>query len=198
MALALVVPLGLALFPATTDLIGLPPDWPSWAGLLAGSLLPDIDGGGTIARPSKFLPDIIPRWADRVLDRIGLTISRVIRALFGHRGALHWPLWGGLLIFVAWKLGLVWMTWLGIGYLLHLAGDVITVQGVPLLGPLLKKKFKLLPLRVGGAMESILGSLLWTGVAIGLAWLYLPGQYALARETVAAVWEQVAYRLTLK
>jgi membrane-bound metal-dependent hydrolase YbcI (DUF457 family) len=194
LALALAAPLGLSLFPATANLIGLPPDILAWAGLALGSLAPDIDGGGAIARPSKFLPSLIPEPILDVLDRIGLTISKIVRALVGHRGATHWPVWGVAMVWAGFHWGWPWLAWFGIGYLLHILGDALTVQGVPVLGPLISKKFSLLPLRTGGRLETFFGGVLWLAVVVGLAVIYLPGPYAVVRD----YWALIAYRLTLK
>jgi len=159
--LALAAPLGLALAGVA---IPLPATLTAWCALIIGSLAPDIDGGGTIARPSKFLPDIIPGWLQKTLDRVGLKIARLIQALFGHRGGLHWPLWAGLMIWAGGRYELDWLIWFGAGYLLHIAGDLITVAGVPLLGPLSSRKISVLPMRVGGRLETVISFGLWAFV----------------------------------
>jgi len=170
--LALAAP--LAAIVLRPELASLPDAWPAWAGLIIGSLAPDLDGGGTIARPSKWLPDIFPSWIDKAVDRIGLSVSRVVQTLMGHRGGLHWPLWGALLIYGGQRWALPWLVWFGIGFLLHLLGDMLTVQGVPLFGPISKRKISIFPMRTGGKLELVLGSCLWLFVVwqlsiIGLA-----------------------------
>jgi len=96
-----------------------------------------------------------------MLDKIGLKIARVIQALFGHRGGLHWPLWAGLMIWAGGRYESEWLLWFGAGYLLHIAGDAITVAGVPLLGPLSGKKISLFPMRTGGRLETAVSFCLW-------------------------------------
>lgn len=136
----------------------------AWGALVIGSLAPDIDGGGTIARPSKFLPDIIPGWLQKALDGVGLKIARAVQAVFGHRGGLHWPIWAGLMIWAGGRYDLDWLIWFGAGYLLHIAGDLITVAGVPLLGPISPKRISLFPMRTGGRLEIAISFVLWTFV----------------------------------
>jgi membrane-bound metal-dependent hydrolase YbcI (DUF457 family) len=49
---------------------------------------------------------------------------------------------------------------LGIGYFAHLIGDFITIEGIPLFWPF-KKKFGLRLFRTGGAIEGLIGFLLF-------------------------------------
>jgi membrane-bound metal-dependent hydrolase YbcI (DUF457 family) len=162
--LALAAPLALALFPETVQLIGLPTGL-EWAALIAGGLAPDLDGGGLIARPSKFLPDIIPAWVERPLDRAGLAISRFIQTLLGHRGALHWPLWGALMLIAGHRLENPLLFWFGAGFLCHLLGDIVTRQGIPLLGPIISSKISIFPMRTGSKLEALIGLAIWLFVA---------------------------------
>jgi len=170
-ALALAAPLAGQMF----NLSPLPAAWPAWAGLALGALAPDIDGEGSICYLGNFLPrGITPGLVVRLLNWVGRTISSGIRAVFGHRAAFHWPVLSAALIFVGWRLGLAWLLWFGVGYGLHIAGDMLTKSGVPLLGPLTGRDFSLLPIRTGGCMENIMGGLLWAFVAWRLAVLVAP------------------------
>jgi len=191
--LALAVPLALAL-------AGIPEAIPGtfwgWGALIVGSLAPDIDGGGAIARPSKFIPDIIPKWLQRAIDKIGLKISKVIRAIFGHRGGLHWPLWAGLMIWAGMRYDLNLLLWLGVGYGLHILGDIITVAGVPLLGPLTSKKFSVFPMRVGGRLESVLAVVIWLFVVIRGGFIGLAGAGAI--DQGLAMVERLKYLLAVQ
>jgi len=173
--LALAAPLAAVLAGAP---VAIPASLATWCALIVGSLAPDIDGGGTIARPSRFIPDIIPAWIARGLDRIGLRLARVIQALFGHRGGLHWPLWAGLMIWAGGRYELDWLVWFGAGYGLHLLGDWITVAGIPIFGPVSSRKFSLFPMRVGGRVEGLISFCLWVFILWQLAaagWARAPG-----------------------
>jgi membrane-bound metal-dependent hydrolase YbcI (DUF457 family) len=165
--LAVAAPLALALAGIT---ITPPSSITAWCMLIIGALAPDIDGGGAIARPSIFLPRVIPDWITRLLDRLGLRLARVIQAALGHRGGLHWPLWAGLMVWAGLHYELTWLVWFGAGYSLHLAGDIITVAGIPLLGPLTGRKFSLFPMRVGGRLEAIISFVLWSFILAYLLW----------------------------
>lgn len=157
-ALALAVPL------AGSYLAGspLPVSAGAWGGLIIGSLAPDIDGEGSICYLGNFLPrHITPLPVVRILNWLGRTVSSFIRAIFGHRAALHWPLWGAILIALGLAQQYDSLLWFGVGYLLHIAGDALTVSGVPLLGPLAQRDFSFLPMVTGKPLESGFGYLLW-------------------------------------
>jgi len=149
------------------------PDALGWVAVVVGSLAPDIDGGGTIARPGSLFGKLLPRWLARTLDKIGLTLSRVIRAVLGHRNATHWPVWAAVLIDVGFGLQKPWLMWLGWGYLWHIMGDFATVSGVPLLGPLITKDIKWSPIRTGTWPEWVISFCLW-GVIFYYGWAYIP------------------------
>jgi len=140
--------------------------WPGLlptAGLLIGSLGPDIDGGGAIARPSTFIPRTFPKWLLDGTDWVGLRVSKLIKHTFGHRGALHWPLVGLAMMGAGYSLQSTFLLWFGAGWLMHLVGDIITVEGVPLFGPLSRRKVSLFPMRVGSRTETIVALACWVG-----------------------------------
>jgi membrane-bound metal-dependent hydrolase YbcI (DUF457 family) len=172
-ALALAVPLGAAMATGRPDL--LPATVPAWGGLVLGSLAPDMDGEGSIAYWGNFLPrGITPRPLVALLNGLGRTVSSVIRSIFGHRKALHWPLWGVGLAVAGVVFGFDWLVWLGVGYVLHILGDSLTKSGVPLLGPVLTTDISFTPMVTGKFFESALGVLLWGFVAWRLAVELLP------------------------
>lgn len=166
--------LGLAVPVAASvllDVTPMPPDAAAWAGLVVGSLLPDVDGDGEIVRFGNWLPRVTPDWIEKTLNRIGLTISKIIKSVLGHRGPCHWPIWGLAMTGAGWYYGITWLVWLGVGFGLHLLGDIITVQGIPAFGPLSSKKVSLFPMRVGGLIESglglaLCGVVMWCGFVL--------------------------------
>lgn len=174
-ALALAVPLAGAVIGGP-----LPATVGAWGGLILGSLAPDIDGEGSICYLGNFLPrHITPSLVIRLLNWVGRTISSLIRSIFGHRAALHWPVWGLLLAGFGVFYGLDWLLWFGLGYLLHIAGDSLTVSGVPLFGPLSGRDISFTPMVTGKFVESALGVVLWLFVGWRLvvvlpqsAWLW--------------------------
>ena len=58
------------------------------------------------------------------------------------------------------------------GYLSHLLGDFVTIEGIPLFWPI-KKKFGLRLFRTGGIVEGLIGFLLFFG---NIYLIYLFGQ----------------------
>ncbi len=144
-----------------------------WPGLLSvssaviGSLAPDLDGGGTIARPSNFLPHLFPKWLMDFVDWFGIHFSKLVKKIFGHRGILHWPIIGLLISYAGFYTHVNLLMFFGFGWLLHLAGDIITVNGIPLFGPFSHKKISVFGMRVGSQFEGFVGVCFWI-TAIGL------------------------------
>lgn len=167
------VAIALAATLAATSAAGQPPGALGWAALVVGSLAPDIDGGGTIARPGSLFGKLLPRWLARLLDKIGLTISRVIRAILGHRNATHWPVWAALFMVLGYRLGLPWLVWFGWGYLWHILADFCTRAGVPLFGPLYTKDIKWSPIKTGSWVEWVISFATWI-VIFYYGWAYVP------------------------
>jgi membrane-bound metal-dependent hydrolase YbcI (DUF457 family) len=169
-ALALAVPLAGAVVAGGP----LPATAAAWGGLVVGSLAPDIDGGGSIAYWGNWLPRYItPKPVRALLNGIGKTVSDVIRSMFGHRQAFHWPSWGVIIIALGLSLGLDWLLWFGAGYILHILGDSLTKSGVPLLGPLITKDISFSPMKTGSIIETLFGAALWLFVGWQI-WLRLP------------------------
>jgi len=90
-ALALAAPLAAAAL-GYPDV--LPPTAAAWVGLALGSLAPDIDGEGSIARLGSWLPaPITPKPLIAFLNGLGRTISSTIRAplaVVGHSFGFCW------------------------------------------------------------------------------------------------------------
>lgn len=141
---------------------GQVPDTAGWVAVVLGSLAPDIDSGGaTIARPGALFGRLLSRELARLLDSAGLTLSRLVRSLLGHRQATHWLIWAVALLLLGHQLGLAWVWWLGFGYLWHILADFCTKAGVPLAGPFSIKAIRWSPLKTGDWPESLLATLLW-------------------------------------
>lgn len=170
-ALALAVPLAGAMVGGP-----LPPTAAAWAGLVIGSLAPDIDGGGKIAYLGDMLPrGITPGPLRALLNGIGKTISDIIRAIFGHRKAFHWPIIGLTLLGLGVLFGKAWLVWFGLGYVLHIVGDSLTKSGVPLFGPLWTADISFTPMVTGKFVESAFGVMLWMFVSWRIALIVKSG-----------------------
>lgn len=151
--------------PLSPNLVGLVPV----AGVaLVASLLPDIDSDESSIRQAT--------GTARHSGAGGRLMSFMIRLLGGHRGALTHSL-------LAWAFATFWvgvyfhgnmlMVAFGIGYLSHLLADALTVQGVPLLWPIIGRRISFLPsaiaIRTGGVVEQVV--VIGLGVGVGMLWL---------------------------
>ena len=111
-------------------------------GAFIGSLLPDIDHrGSTISKKFK-------------------KTSKAVNKLFGHRGIMHCPLIYLLFFFILTEFGVFFDNFsksmyenfvfgLFLGCISHLVLDFITVEGIPILYPISKKKFHLMKFKTG-------------------------------------------------
>lgn len=146
-------------------------DVSGWVALGLGSLAPDIDGHGTISHPGAFMPRMTPRPIRAIADGIGHVVSDGVQAVFGHRGAFHYPIWYVAMALIGWHLGLSWLMWLGIGCLAHLAGDIITKSGIPVFGPLSRRDIAMPPyIKTGTWGEEVIGLVIW-GVIAWRGWV---------------------------
>jgi inner membrane protein len=120
-----------------------------------------------------------------LLTGIVQALATVIRELTGHRGATHWLLAALVValpvaVFLGPRVGL----YLAAGYLSHLALDMLTRSGVPLLGPFNKRRLHLLPtplrVKTGGPLDHFIqfaaslayvALLAWANVAGDGSWL---------------------------
>lgn len=150
------VVVGFAAALATSHLFHVPLSPVVLAAALAGSLAPDIDGGGSISRPSKFFGGALPRFAGRIVDSIGAGSSAAVRALVGHRGVLHWPLTGIIIFMTGFYLRSPLTSWFAIGYLSHILADTVTVEGIPFFAPLSLRRVSLGVCRTGSFVEFLL------------------------------------------
>lgn len=112
------------------------------AGSIIGSLLPDIDHKGSYMG-----------------SRHKIT-SSIVNNTFGHRGATHAPFVHIVMYLILLLLGdkiggypqimyISFVTGLFVGGLSHLALDIITTAGIPLLYPFTKKKTRIMKLKAG-------------------------------------------------
>lgn len=134
------VVLGLAAWVGAAPKLHLPPTDAVYLALAAaGALLPDLD------HPRSWV------------GRRSRPVSTAIAATFGHRGVTHSALAvAGLIALVA-HLGISGgaVCALAVGYLSHLAADLLTPQGLRLAWPL--RRTWAVPLcRTGSAMESVI------------------------------------------
>ena len=151
--------------------------------ILIGSLLPDIDAdGATITRPGTVLRRFLPYSLSKVLDGIASTLARLINALFGHRGFTHAPaLWIGLILWGAIASRPVF--WLSLSALFHVAGDALTLSGVPLCFPISSKRYGLRLFRTGSIAEKLLAVILLVyTVLLGFPLLPVETRKSLARQ----------------
>jgi membrane-bound metal-dependent hydrolase YbcI (DUF457 family) len=137
--------------------------------IVIGSLAPDLDGQGLIARPGRWVRHWVGKSCAEWLSAPFLLLSSCVRSTFGHRGFLHTPFWVVCMSLFGCAMGLEWLVFLSWGYATHIFGDLCTVAGVPLLGPLSWRRYRILRIRTGsvGELVVVLGvfvlSLLWSG-----------------------------------
>jgi inner membrane protein len=114
---------------------------------VAGSLLPDID------HPASWL------------GRRSRPVSTAIAAILGHRGLTHSALAVAALVALLLKAGYRHdgISALAVGYLSHLAADMLTPQGLPLAWPS-RKTWALPVCRTGSTTEPAIVLILVSGV----------------------------------
>ncbi|WP_220756897.1 metal-dependent hydrolase [Shewanella colwelliana] len=128
--------------------LGLP-IWAVIAGIIFGSLLPDLDH---------------PR---STIGKRVLFVSVPLAGIFGHRQFTHsiWPL-----VLTVWLFNLTdqansYVMVLMIGYMSHVIADMLTDSGVPFLWPF-QRRFGLTLCKSGGVLEHIIAFSLLTGAII--------------------------------
>ncbi len=144
------VVVGVAAWVAAAPLLHLPIIDPVYLGLaVAGSLLPDVD------HPKS--------WVGRRTRPISTTLASAL----GHRGVTHSAIAVVALSTLLWQAGYRrgGISALSIGYLSHLAADMLTPQGLRLAWPL-RGTWGVPLCRTGSPMEP----LIVTGLLCGLTW----------------------------
>lgn len=138
-------------------------------GVAAGSLLPDVD------EPQSYI------------GRRTRGLSDVTKGIFGHRGFTH-SILAIILMFIPYLLvanpsvvGLndhvIWtilkpiLFGIGLGYALHIAGDMLSKSGVPLFLPISKMKIKIYLYKTGGKREMLIRY----GCIVGLLYMLATG-----------------------
>ncbi|PRO65946.1 metal-dependent hydrolase [Alkalicoccus urumqiensis] len=133
---------------------------PSWsaaggAGLILGSLLPDIDQ------------------AQSFIGRRSRGLASIIQLLFGHRGLTH----SGIVLFGA---GTVWFTAgtffsaLAFGVIVHLLADLCSRGGIPLFAPFDKKRTSIPLYRTGKFSEYVVTFCLIAYIGLFHSWWTVP------------------------
>jgi inner membrane protein len=148
------VVVGVAAWIAAAPLLHLSPVNPIYLALTtAGSLLPDID------HPNSWV------------GRRSRPISTAIAAALGHRGFTHSAVavagLVALLSYAGYRQGAV--SALAVGYLSHLAADMLTPRGLKLAWPL-RGSWGLPLCRTGSPMETIIV----IALVFEIAWRFLP------------------------
>jgi inner membrane protein len=143
------VVVGIAAWIAAAPLLHLSAADPAYVGLaVAGALLPDVD------HPKSWV------------GRRSRPISTAIAATLGHRGVTHSALAVvgliALLMHVGYRRGGI--SALAVGYLSHLAADLLTPRGLRLAWPL-RGNFRLPLCRTGSPMETLIVLILVGGIA---------------------------------
>lgn len=109
-----------------------------------GALLPDLDSDESLIRHETHTA--------RSDGPLGWLVSAIMPS---HRGVTHSGLAALLVFLLARAIGKDWALALAIGYAAHIAADMLTRQGVPLLWPI-HWRLSLLPLTTGGAGEAVI------------------------------------------
>lgn len=181
---------------------GIAPEVPATAlallaGVTAGSvsgLFPDIDEPNSMLGRGGWMSKQFPKLFRTLLMIVSLPIRALgylLRGVLGHRGGTH-SLFMALLVTFATGIPLAlyfgpgsdWVLWvILLGYLSHLAGDMMTPHGVPFFWPLMSKNRcqHILPkaLRIPtlspkpDPREMILRKLTWLAVWLLLGYYYL-------------------------
>ena len=126
---------------ALSQVTDLPIGLAMTAGVLLGSVLPDIDQPSSLIGKRTSIKISKKKNGKEKVTRIGL--STLVNKLFGHRGFTHSIAATALLSLLLY----IWLNpfviGLVLGYAFHIVGDMLSKQGVPLLSPLTKTRFKI-------------------------------------------------------
>jgi inner membrane protein len=181
---------GLAAAAALGRITGVTPTLVEFLALIVGTLAPDIDGRGTITRPGKILRPFLGRRLGGLIDGLVGVVTGTVKMCFGHRGFIHAP----LLAVVFFAFGAVfqrdWVTWFAFGYALHLVGDAMTVEGIPVWSPFSSRRMSFARIRTGSRTEGAIATGLVL-LTIVFGWSVLPeGVKAAQRNLFEAVWRE--------
>ena len=117
-------------YPYTADLV---------AGLMIGSVLPDID------EPNSFI------------GRRSFGLSKLINRLFGHRGFTHSLTCWIMLAILSLLYSNTFTISISLGYLFHLMGDLFSTSGLRLFLPFSEKRVKMfITYQTGGTREKMI------------------------------------------
>lgn len=133
--------------------------------VIVGSLMPDIDGGGSISSPGRLFGAFLPSSLRGLLNLSGAIVGRFCRTVFGHRGILHAPIVALALMTIGSILHSPFTIWFGWGYLWHLVADACTMEAVPLFAPFTFRRFGGRFIRTGSVAEACLSIIIW-GVVV--------------------------------
>lgn len=133
------------------------PSIPQWVAVFLGTLAPDIDHASSFSsQPASKLP--LPPLVKKILNKITRGLTAFIRVFCGHRQCTHWPSLALSLALLGILLELNFLLWFSWGYLLHIMADACTKGGVPLFGPVWRKKISLAPILTGSMSEMFIAS----------------------------------------
>ncbi|MBE2319829.1 metal-dependent hydrolase [Solirubrobacter sp. CPCC 204708] len=142
------------------------------AGAWLGSLLPDADKADSRIYRTRRLERKV--WPVRVAGRLARIPLRLL-ILLGHRGLTHSLAAAALVAAAAALLDPAFGAGVAIGYGSHVAADACTPSGVPLLAPLTRRRWWLLPRRTriptGSLRELGVAALLTAGAIAGTVML---------------------------
>jgi inner membrane protein len=123
------------------------------------------------------------------IDGLFGIVTAPIKLCLGHRGFIHAPVLAVVFFALGSAFDRNWVTWFAIGYALHLFGDAMTVEGIPVWSPFSSRRVSLTRIRTGSRTEGVVatGLLLLT---IILGWSLLSeGVKSTQRSLFDAVWQ---------
>ncbi len=123
-------------------------------GVFLGSLMPDIDADGLIAKPGKLL-GVKAKNLREFFNLMGHLVSKVIQSFTKHRGFFHWPIIGMILTLLGYFIDSTFLFYFGIGYFIHCILDMFNGEGVPVFAPLSLKKRSIADIKYGGIGETL-------------------------------------------
>lgn len=123
-------------------------------GAFLGSLMPDIDADGLIAKPGKLLR-VKTRNIREFLNFLGSIVSKIVQSFTSHRGFFHWPIIGIVILLFGYFFDSSFTFYFGFGYCLHCFLDMFNGQGVPAFAPISLKKRSIVDIKYGGIGENL-------------------------------------------